>query len=57
MESQDQITLNLQQEEKLRKSITHAVDIKALFELYAYRIIDHQTFVEKVKNLIEEYAN
>lgn len=39
-----------------QKAIEMAVDIKALFELYAYRVIDHQQYIEQVYRLNLEYA-
>lgn len=36
-------------------SILHAVEVKSSFELYAYRIISHEQYVQRIKELIQLY--
>jgi DNA-binding transcriptional regulator/RsmH inhibitor MraZ len=34
------------------QSIMHAIEVKSSFELYAYRIISHEQYVERIQELI-----
>lgn len=46
MSKKERIT---QEERNRRAAITAAVEVKMAFEMYAYRIIDHETFSNKMK--------
>jgi hypothetical protein len=45
---------NLNSEEKVKAAvIMHAVEVKSSFELYAYRIISHEQFQQRIIELSE----
>lgn len=44
-----------QEKAQLSAAISLAIDIKATFEMYAYRIIDHNTYILRTKELVEQY--
>ncbi len=44
----------LQQEDKIKAAaITHAVEVKSAFELYAYRVISHEIFIKQITDLTQ----
>lgn len=52
---QDSLTIDAKLQAMMGISIKHAVDVKAVFELYAYRILSHQKYVEEITRLTEEF--
>lgn len=34
-------------------SILHAIEVKSSFELYAYRIIGHEQYIERITDLVK----
>lgn len=54
---EDQIQKHWKQDKERGMAIAVAVDIKSLFELYAYRIIDHDAYQRRVRAICEEYLS
>lgn len=54
-QSANDVDVNVAQSESVGNAIKHAVDMKSLFELYAYRVISHELFIEKLELAINEY--
>jgi hypothetical protein len=38
-------------------SIMHAIEVKTAFELYAYRILSHEQFTDRIKELIQLFES
>lgn len=55
--NQDTLTLNEELNVRSANAIKLAIDCKALFELYAYRIVDHDTFVESTQSNVKRYID
>ena len=53
-QERDTIKENLYKEKQLGAAIMLAIDVKAAFELYAYRCITAEQFNDRVDDLIEQ---
>lgn len=51
MEKSKELPSQEKQNAKLSAAIMHAVDVKAAFEMYAYRILDHDQFIARISEL------
>lgn len=44
-------------EKKRAIAIEHALEVKSAFEMYAYRIVSHEQFIERIDDLILYYKS
>ncbi len=46
-------------QEEINKSaaITHAIEVKSAFELYAYRIITHDQYISQITDLVNFFIH
>lgn len=51
----DQLTIQKEQAERQSICIEHTIEMDALFKLYSYRIIEHESFIQQTKARIEEF--
>lgn len=52
---EDKLTQEQQQQESLKAALFLAIDMKAAFELHAYRIIDGPAFIKRCSDLVEQW--
>jgi hypothetical protein len=53
----DDIAANLASESNRAAAVVASIAVKQAFELYSWRVIDHNAFVDRMKDIMKDFEN